>query len=79
MAKKILVIEDDNFLRELLAKKLKGGIYDISEASDAEKALQRMEEERPDLILLDLLLPKILRILDQSLRTKKNIMLLANC
>lgn len=57
MAKNILIIEDDKFLRELIAQKLKKENYEIFEAADGEEGLKKAREEKPDLILLDLILP----------------------
>ncbi len=57
MAKKILVIEDDKFLRELISQKLIKEGYDILGAVDGEKGLETTKSEKPDLILLDLILP----------------------
>lgn len=59
MAKKILIVEDDKFLRELIAQKLIKEGYDIVEAVDGEKGIKSVKEEKPDLILLDLILPGI--------------------
>jgi len=59
MIKKILIIEDDKFLRELIARKLTGEGFDISEAVDGEDGIKKIKEEKPDLILLDLILPGI--------------------
>ena len=59
MAKKILIIEDDKFLRELIAQKLIKEGYDIAEAVDGEKGIKAVGEEKPDLVLLDLVLPGI--------------------
>jgi DNA-binding response OmpR family regulator len=59
MAKKILVIEDDKFLRELISQKLLKEGYDIAEAMDGEKGVEAIKAENPDLILLDLILPGI--------------------
>jgi DNA-binding response OmpR family regulator len=56
---KILIIEDDRFLRELIAKKLKNEGYEVAEAIDGEEGLKRIKEEKPDLVLLDLILPGI--------------------
>jgi DNA-binding response OmpR family regulator len=56
---KILIVEDDRFLRELIAKKLKNEGYEVLEAVDGEEGLKRIKEEKPDLILLDLILPGI--------------------
>lgn len=57
--KKILVIEDDKFLRELISQKLIQEGYDIAEAIDGEKGLEKINKENPDLVLLDLILPGI--------------------
>jgi len=59
MAKKILIIEDDKFLRELISQKLLKEGYDIAEAVDGEKGIKSVKDEKPDLILLDLILPGI--------------------
>ncbi len=57
--KKILIIEDDRFLRELIARKLVSEKFDILEAVDGEKGLKTLKEKKPDLVLLDLILPGI--------------------
>jgi DNA-binding response OmpR family regulator len=59
MAKKILIVEDDKFLRELIVKKLVKEGYEISEAVDGEEGVKKIKEEKPDLVLLDLILPGI--------------------
>jgi len=59
MAKKILIIEDDKFLRELISQKLIAKGYEIIEAENGEKGIKMTEKEKPDLILLDLILPGI--------------------
>lgn len=59
MAKKILIIEDDKFLRELIARKLKREGYETSEAVDGEEGFKKIKTETPDLVLLDLILPGI--------------------
>jgi len=59
MAKKILIIEDDKFLRELISQKLLKEGYDIIEATDGEKGIENANKEKPDLVLLDLILPGI--------------------
>lgn len=59
MPKKILIVEDDKFLRELIAKKLTKENYDTVEAVDGEEGVKKVKEEKPDLILLDLILPGI--------------------
>ncbi len=59
MAQKILIIEDDKFLRELISQKLLKESYDIAEAVDGEKGVEAVKIEKPDLILLDLILPEM--------------------
>ncbi len=59
MAKKILIVEDDKFLRELIAQKLQKEGYEPLEAMDGEEGLRKIKEEKPDLILLDLILPGV--------------------
>jgi len=57
MAQKILIIEDDKFLRELIVRKLNEEGFDVSEAVDGEEGIKKVKQEKPDLILLDLILP----------------------
>jgi DNA-binding response OmpR family regulator len=59
MGKKILIIEDDQFLRELISRKLEQENFSIIEAADGEEGMRQLKEETPDLILLDLILPGI--------------------
>lgn len=59
MAKKILVIEDDKFLRELIVRKLLKEGMETVEAVDGEEGQAKVKSEKPDLILLDLILPGI--------------------
>lgn len=56
-AKKVLIIEDDEFLRSLTVERLKKEGYGVQIAIDGESALSALKESKPDLILLDLLLP----------------------
>ena len=59
MAKTILIVEDDKFLRELIAQKLIKEGYEASQAIDGEEGIKKIKEEKPDLVLLDLILPGI--------------------
>lgn len=59
MAQKILIVEDDKFLRELIARKLTQEAYVISQAVDGEDGVKKIKAEKPDLVLLDLILPGI--------------------
>ncbi len=58
MAKKILIIEDEELMYSLLQKKLTAVGYDVSISKDGEEGLEKMKEEKPDLILLDIVMPK---------------------
>ncbi|MDP4010546.1 MAG: response regulator [Candidatus Spechtbacteria bacterium] len=59
MAKKILFIEDDTTLQESLGQVLKGAGFEVFRALNGEDGLKLAGEENPDVILLDLILPKI--------------------
>ena len=56
---KILIVDDEPALREMLGMRLKSLGYQVSEVSDGEEALEKARSELPDLILLDRLLPKM--------------------
>ena len=57
--KKILVVDDEKPISDIIKFNLKKEGYDVYTAYDGEEALQKVEEVNPDLILLDLMLPKI--------------------
>ena len=57
--KTILIVEDDKFLRELISRKLSGEGFDALEAVDGEEGIKKIKEGKPDLVLLDLILPGI--------------------
>lgn len=59
MSKNILIIEDDDFFRELIRKKLVSEGFEVAEAVDGEKGIEIIKESHPDLVILDLLLPSI--------------------
>lgn len=54
---KVLIVEDDKFLSELIATKLTKEGFEISVAGDGEEGLQKAIAEKPDIILLDIMLP----------------------
>ena len=56
---KILLVEDDTFLREIILKKLSSEGFEVVEAEDGEKALLAAEKDVYDVILLDLIIPVI--------------------
>lgn len=55
---KILVIEDDPFLANLLKLRLQKEQMEVISAIDGEDAIKKLNDIEPDLILLDLILPK---------------------
>ncbi|MDO8594411.1 MAG: response regulator [bacterium] len=55
--KKIMWVEDDKFLSDIIARKLSAQGCVLSHATEGEEALRLLEKEQPDLILLDILLP----------------------
>ena len=57
--KKILLVEDDNNLREIYGARLLAEGYDIVSAKDGEEALSMAVAEKPDLIISDIMMPKI--------------------
>jgi len=56
---KILLVDDSKFLRLATERALARAGYDVSTATDGEEAIEMARGEHPDLILLDMLLPKI--------------------
>ena len=59
MSKKILIVEDEKNIVDILSFNLSREGYDTLEAYDGETGLRLALEENPDLILLDLMLPKM--------------------
>ncbi len=57
--KKILLVEDDRFLIDIYTTKLESEGYEVFSATDGRQALDLLDEEHFDLILLDIILPKI--------------------
>ena len=55
----ILVVDDEESIQKLLTYPLERDGYRVVQARDGEEALARFREERPDLVLLDLALPKL--------------------
>ncbi|MFL5750464.1 MAG: response regulator, partial [Chloroflexota bacterium] len=55
----ILVVEDETTLRETLADALEADGFGVVAAADGREALARFRADRPDLVLLDLMLPEL--------------------
>ena len=58
MGKKILLIEDEEIMIDLLRKKLVAEGYKVLVARNGEEGLELMKESLPDLVLLDIVMPK---------------------
>jgi len=56
---KILVVDDDPDMREALQIILESADYTVVMAEDGEKCLSKLKEEQPDLLILDLLMPRM--------------------
>lgn len=56
---KILLIEDDSFLVEMYTAKLELENFEVMAAEDGKKGLDLAKKEKPDIILLDILMPKM--------------------
>jgi len=74
--KKILLVEDDKFLSEMYITKLTESGFEVEAAFDGEEGLLKADTFRPDLILLDIVLPKkdgfeVLKLLKEKEELKK--------
>jgi len=56
---KILIVEDDKFISEVYVTKLLSEGLDAKAAEDGDQALEMMKKEKPELVLLDILMPKM--------------------
>lgn len=73
--KKVLIIEDDNILQKAIATALLDAKYEVVEAVDGNEGIKKAGSESPDLILLDLLMPKkdgweVLEAIKKDAKTK---------
>ena len=56
---KILVVDDEDDIRELLSDTLQDRGYEVVQASGGSEALEKAVQEKPDIILLDVLMPEV--------------------
>ena len=59
MAYKILVVDDDKDIVETLKNRLEKEKYEVAVAFDGEEAITKVKEVDPDIVLLDLVMPKL--------------------
>jgi two-component system alkaline phosphatase synthesis response regulator PhoP len=59
MAKKILIIEDEKIICDLLERKLTREGYSVAITTNGIDGLVKMREDRPDIVLLDIIMPKM--------------------
>ena len=57
MNKRILVVDDEKWVRELVGRYLEAAGFDVAMAADGRKALTQFDSQRPDLVILDWMLP----------------------
>lgn len=57
MKKKVLIVDDENNVRRLVAATLSGGDYEVLQAKDGVEALETIRRERPTVVLLDIQMP----------------------
>ena len=59
LAQKILIVEDDEILSKVLTEELHETGFDVHQAANGEEGLRAIREFHPDLVLLDILMPKM--------------------
>lgn len=59
MAHSILIVDDDIILRQMYEERLKAEDFTVDVATDGEEALKKAKDKKYDLILLDIMMPKI--------------------
>ncbi len=72
---KILIIEDERPLADLLGSKIKKEGYEVENAYDGEEGYKKIKSFKPDLILLDIIMPKMdgYEVMEKMNEEKKNI------
>jgi len=82
-AKKVLVVEDESLLRSLLVKKLKNYEFSVYEAGTGEGGIEMAQKIKPDVVLLDLMLPgadgfSVLKNIKESCQPSPIVMIISN-
>ena len=56
---KILVVDDESYITKIVAYKLRGAGFEVASARDGLEALEKVRADLPDLILLDVVMPRM--------------------
>ncbi len=77
---KVLVVDDDESLRLLYANELQDEGYEIDAVSSGREALERLEADRPDVVILDIKMEEMdgLAVLDEIMKRDKSIPVVLN-
>lgn len=59
MQPKILIVEDDRFLSSIIKSRMERNGYLVEQAFDGEDGLTKLHDFKPDLVVLDLIMPKV--------------------
>ena len=80
MKKKVLVVEDEDSLRLFYEEELKAEGYEVFSAQNGREAIQFLEETKPDLIILDIVMPVMdgMEALGRILRKDRKIPIILN-
>jgi len=70
--KKILIVDDSEFTRKLIVSSLKNEKYHLIEASNGKEAIKKYKSEKPNLILLDVVISKQMSGIDVLKKIKKD-------
>jgi DNA-binding response OmpR family regulator len=78
MKKRILVADDDKAVAKVLKDRLIHWGYEVDTAFDGEETMQKVGSFRPDLLLLDIKMPKMsgMRVLEESKRQQRGVSIL---
>ena len=73
--KKVLVVDDEAEFLNILRNRLEADGYEVVTASDGEEALQKVKSEKPDIVLLDIQMPKLdgLKTLEKIRKISKHL------
>ena len=56
---RILVVDDSQLIRQIVSRILKAAGFEVIEATDGSKAIEKVETEKPDCMILDILMPEM--------------------